>query len=791
MSTGFGTRTKEIQEIVLTYFQSWGSEAEVRPKPNLPSAVDVVLRGALAHRFETVSVPDKGQPNTRLLRLLFDRTFASSAPGYELVVPRSHLLRLIRNDLATRASFTRAGILLNLEESFADLEAMGVVIRYAAPEATSRYVFRRFYAVRYMLRQSAYERFEDIVLILVDPDKGVVLSAVEAAKFAELNLVDYNRAPYRDKIFLTPPTRDYLLRVFQLAEDVAKKRAAETLSKRANELYQKLQEECHRVSRHYEAEMKDASPARCRELEKLRDQELRELQQRYQIHCELELLSLEEIVVPLVEYTLSIPRPSPAKLAQVFVFDPLTNIVNTTNCAKCKQHLSWAYCSRGKHLECAKCGAVEPCCHRDCGLGFCPAHGVRCKQCSRMICENHEVACSYCMSDRRYCADHILRSFEGRYICPECARFCGECGQAFPPKRSTKCIVCYQDFCDVHSLVCPSCGQHHCQKHGATPRFRTQVFCHHCLSRCGFCKDDLCYLKADLMHCTECGTSVCPDHLKTCVSCKSGLCPTHALSTSSGDGCAACFAYCRSCGKIAHRSHLKHCHFCPRNDQGLHCGTHLRQCDLCRAFTCDVHRYQLADGRQACPSCSVACAVCSRRFAHNQLVNCRKCRLPVCSEDSVCSQFRNEVYCLADAQNFVQCGGCDRRGPQSQLEICTLCNMPYCPHCIPNGKDTRCIYCDNLRPIRSASELGGWYQAVYSNPLSNLSASHRKEIMRALTSLDTCFSFTATETAQYYILCATWKSGIRNFFRKWFWSVKGFVLVRDKHSSQLKVRINP
>lgn len=792
MSTRPIARSKELEEIVLTYFRSYGDEAQVRPKPNIPGAVDIVLRGALAQRFETVSVPEKGHPGKRVLRLLFNQNLGSVAPGYELVVPRHHILRLIRNDLATRASFARSGALLNIDENFADLKAMGVTIRYADPEVSCQFICRRFYAVRYMLRLSAYEPVEDVILIVIDPDKNSALPACEAAKLAQLSLVDLETVPYRHKLRLVPPERELLSRVFQLAELEAKQRVADLLQERAARLADMLEEERERIQRHYEAEMAEASVARRCELERLQAQQLEDLRERYKLRAELALLSLEEIIVPLIEYTLVFHAGKErTQVDRRFILDPVDNTVRTSRCDHCGQDKRWAYCARGKHLLCEVCGHVEKCSYSGCIRGACAVHTVRCARCSEPLCFEHERACHYCESDRRYCHKHVLESFEGREICPSCARFCGECGQAYPPELSVVCVVCSKNFCKNHSRVCPNCGKPHCHEHGSVPRLRKETYCHTCLNRCAYCPADALYLKADLKFCAECGTAMCPEHVGSCVSCGRVLCRSHGLSTPHGTGCAACYATCQTCGLVSHRSALRRCHLCPSDDRGLHCDAHSSRCEICWKSTCHHHIHSLKDSREACSLCSKECVVCSCRFALDQLVTCSECLGPVCRDDSVWSQFRSEPYCVNDARSFVHCGGCNRQGPGSQLEVCTLCGISYCPHCIPEGKNTRCAYCKNLRPLKDPSGLAAWYQALSNNSPAKISPSQRKAILTALAKVDPCFSFTTAENANFLILCAAWKPGFINAIRKWFRKVTGFVIIREKNSSRLQVRVNP
>jgi hypothetical protein len=117
--------------------------------------------------------------------------------------------------------------------------------------------------------------------------------------------------------------------------------------------------------------------------------------------------------------------------------------------------------------------------------------------------------------------------------------------------------------------------------------------------------------------------------------------------------------------------------------------------------------------------------------------------------------------------------------------------MPYCPHCISGGKGNFCNYCKGLRPLQGTGDLAPWHQAVSAGSIPGLADAQRAEILNALMGKDPAFSFTTSESAGHLILRASWKSGFLNFFRRWGRNVTGFVVVREKRSSRVEVRINP
>ncbi len=232
---------------------------------------------------------------------------------------------------------------------------------------------------------------------------------------------------------------------------------------------------------------------------------------------------------------------------------------------------------------------------------------------------------------------------------------------------------------------------------------------------------------------------------------------------------------------------LKPCTSC----QNAFCSTDSALCEICHLRFCEDHLHGLPDRRRACAGCSDECAACARRFARDQLAECQVCQRRFCSKDVQRSQFRRETYCGRHAAGFVTCGGCNRRGPSSQLEACLLCKMPYCPHCIAGGKDSLCSYCKALQPLQRAEDLDSWHHAVSAGSSPGLAEAQRAEILNALAGRDSAFSFSITESRAHLILRASWASGFLNFFRKWRRKVTGFVVVRDKRSSQVELRVIP
>src|SRR5262249_8108167 len=150
-------------------------------------------------------------------------------------------------------------------------------------------------------------------------------------------------------------------------------------------------------------------------------------------------------------------------------------------------------------------------------------HALKCagKGCTKILCERHEIGCSYCAARERYCADHIGKSFEDRAICPVCASPCAECRDVFPPAGVWACAVCERHgaprrFCSRHKRFCPGCGKPHCVMHADAVQNREDDYCLNCHAACAACAVGVAHYKEDLKDCKRCGDPLCQGHRKTC-----------------------------------------------------------------------------------------------------------------------------------------------------------------------------------------------------------------------------------------------------------------------------------
>ena len=111
----------------------------------------------------------------------------------------------------------------------------------------------------------------------------------------------------------------FVQKVITTGEQIIQERTRGIVQERYSELATQLQTERSRVENHYEKESAVASDAKKYELEKFKSKEVEELEQRYEVKTEISLLSLQEIIVPLIQYNLSITKGKiPTAIAQPF-----------------------------------------------------------------------------------------------------------------------------------------------------------------------------------------------------------------------------------------------------------------------------------------------------------------------------------------------------------------------------------------------------------------------------------------------------------------------------------------
>jgi hypothetical protein len=132
-----------------------------------------------------------------------------------------------------------------------------------------------------------------------------------------------------------------------------------------------------------------------------------------------------------------------------------------------------------------------------CGMEIVDRHAAArrtCADCQRIACGEHAVNCRTC--GRLVCRDHQLQCQRGCRICPDCAVYCDQCGEA---------VI----WCRNH-LTANSTGDCACREHSG-----------YCIG----CRET--YPARKTAACSDCGQSVCPDCRERCTHCGKNFCLSH------------------------------------------------------------------------------------------------------------------------------------------------------------------------------------------------------------------------------------------------------------------------
>lgn len=693
MTTSRRPPVRDLTALVLDYFVSFPEQARIVPLPAL-AATEVVLSGPLARRFDRVGAR---QPDgTRVIRLAHGDALAPATAGFEVVTPRSQLLRVIQAELAGRAAYARAVALTGLAGGFDDLAAYGVTVAHASPTTALRYSLARFFVVTFSLRLDGAEPVDDRLTVAVDA-AGTLLTPGQTNQLLRMPLTDLTAAPKEypaDQ--LAPPQYAAVQAAIAAARGEAGRRAEAVARARADADRRGHARERDEVERRFRAEVQAApNPARRADQERQQQQELERLSRKYAGRAELSVQGLQDVLVPRAGYDVLVDG---APVDHTFTLDPLADAVTSDLCTQCGDgaaERSWAYCRAGHHLECGACGTVSGCGVAGCTETACRTHAVRCAAdgCGQVVCRLHAVRCAYCKTGERFCAGHIPDSAEGKPICARCRRTCPACPAPHPPAGVVDCLSCGRTVCRVHNRTCTGCNDNTCPDCRAAVVGHTGEYCLRCRRACPACGPERVYFRDDVVGCSECKVWTCPDpaHRLTCVGgCGRVLCskPGCRVDTDGGPGCRACFAACRTCtpARPVRREQLVACHKCPSGDAGLHCtaARHADACKTCGSLVCVRHRRDLSKGGVGCAdaSCSGRCHQCQSVMVAAELGRCGGCKLEVCKthlqpcsltcKRSLCEGCRRVLFdgtigCEEDAR---PCAGSGQWYPNDQLVSC-------------------------------------------------------------------------------------------------------------------------
>jgi len=177
-------------------------------------------------------------------------------------------------------------------------------------------------------------------------------------------------------------------------------------------------------------------------------------------------------------------------------------------------------------VECQICGAHV--CTKDswscesCMKTMCAREPPsRCKVCESLLCPNCVKRCVLCGDEVAYCSDHIK-------ICPICGvslceehyethvMKCKDCSRTICEAKADRCSVCDEPLCQSCAIVCAECGEVVCKEHSWTCKTCGRSFC----------------TREEMHTCSVCGATLCPSHSYTCDICGSTACKGHIYKCS-------------------------------------------------------------------------------------------------------------------------------------------------------------------------------------------------------------------------------------------------------------------
>jgi hypothetical protein len=267
----------------------------------------------------------------------------------------------------------------------------------------------------------ADEKRELILPLWMDLQNGCPINGANIERLGILDVDnDYVQTPpapvvWSDEPALTPKTLSALL---ERARQAVTGELGETLSHLQNRLARFLELDRARLSDYYADLLKDAEPRlkkadedRHSALESKiaviiaeRQSKLADVEQKYHLRIQLELVSLAIVTLPKLDLTIEICKRA-ATIKRTVSWNPLMHVVDPLACDVCNYSGTTLHLCDNGHLVHADC--LAPQCV-ECNRTFCQkcAHEVTtCVVCARPICVHSLKCCTECK--RVTCSEHV------------------------------------------------------------------------------------------------------------------------------------------------------------------------------------------------------------------------------------------------------------------------------------------------------------------------------------------------------------------------------------------------
>ncbi len=293
---------------------------------------------------------------------------------------------------------------------------------FPVPDAAEQVRLHHYVRFNFKVSLIADEKRELILPVWMDLQSGYPVNGAEIERLAPLDtenqipvMMPAAPALWTREPPLAPKTLSALLERARKAVPGAlgdtlahlEKRLARYLEldrARLEEYYSDLLKDAERRLQKTEMDRRPALEAKIAAISAEREAKLADVEQKYHLHIQLELINLAVIVLPKVDLVVEV-RKRTAAVKRTFTWNPLLHVFEPLACDVCGQAGAALQLCENGHLAHVEC--LAPQCV-DCKRTYCQicAHELQdCVVCERPVCVHSMVRCPAC--GRVTCQEHI------------------------------------------------------------------------------------------------------------------------------------------------------------------------------------------------------------------------------------------------------------------------------------------------------------------------------------------------------------------------------------------------
>ena len=295
---------------------------------------------------------------------------------------------------------------------------------FPVPSAKETISLHHYARLNFKVSLIADEKRELILPLWMDVQDGFSVKAAEIERMAILDMENQfpnlppaallwsNEPPQSPKALAALLERARLSVAFELGDTLASlqkrlQRFLELDRARLNDYYDDLRKDTERRLSKTEEERRPALEAKLAAIDDERQSKLADVEQKYHLHIQLELINLAIIAQPKLDLTVEIRKRGVTAQRRV-TWDPLLHVVEELACDACNKpgqtlflcengHLAHSECLAPQCVDCKrtlcqKCAAEVQAC-AVCERPVCVHSLNRCKECGRATCQEHIGEC--------------------------------------------------------------------------------------------------------------------------------------------------------------------------------------------------------------------------------------------------------------------------------------------------------------------------------------------------------------------------------------------------------------